>query len=784
MTRLEKQSPPAYHWFLFISLGIALVISYNEIRAVFNVAQNWEKLLSTSGILTISLYLAILLAGLYYLFTNRSRGEGDQPAPVVTWVIVAGLLLITSWIFLFSPWQTILAGPWSQLLFSAVLAKIIQVWASPYPQWGFRWSELALILAIFIYPRAVHELRALIPIPIIYRGATAIGFVFTLVIAFLLYHPVGDRLRAYLIHLREQMGKPRWLIALLLCAAPLVYYCIVGAETYTVYPNIRFSVLLIALWVAAGISSTGAGRVVSRDSLGLNFGVLLLVSAFVRGLLLVVDYPFSLSWSEGNRFYDYSLVFGQSLYNYPGHIVNPYSSPGRYGLWGILFLWQGLPIWAHRFWNLILQTLPVLIFSFLITRKLKPSALRYGVMLWIALFLIVLAPLHPPFMVVSIIIAAFAFDEHPVRRAASLAIASLYASASRLTWIFVPAALGGLIDLLLYYPKRSGTFFRRLTPTVLLILAGLIPGLLPSLPGYLGLAQGESLTASQPLLWYRLLPNDTLGPGILFLALRYMLPLLIMLAWWTFSQHWQLDWIQKLAIWSVLIGFFAIGLVISTKIGGGGDLHNLDMFLITLIVVAVLWLTTHNTSQIKWPVWTVGLFCLLMFWVVYPFTPLHPEAALHPRLNLPDQKKVSEAFSVVRDETAKFAQLGEVLFMDHRQLLTFGYIPAVPFVPEYEKKYMMDQAMGNNASYFEAYYHDLSQKRFALIVTEPLRTTLKEDLGGPFSEENDAWIIWVSNPTLCFYEPIYLSKEVNVELLVPKQNPVGCEQYLKPGEIN
>ena len=117
--------------------------------------------------------------------------------------------------------------------------------------------------------------------------------------------------------------------------------------------------------------------------------------------------------------------------------------------------------------------------------------------------------------------------------------------------------------------------------------------------------------------------------------------------------------------------------------------------------------------------------------------------------------------------------------MDQRQLLTFGFVTGVPFVPEYEKKYMMDQAMGSNAQYFHSYYEDLAAKRFTLIVTEPLRSELKEEMGGAFTEENDAWVTWISNPTLCYYEPIYLSKRVNVELLVPKQNPVGCEQYLE-----
>ncbi len=391
-----------------------------------------------------------------------------------------------------------------------------------------------------------------------------------------------------------------------------------------------------------------------------------------------------------------------------------------------------------------------------------------------------LAPLHPPFVIASAIAVLFAFDESLIKRGSSLAVASFYAGISRWTWAFAPAAIGVLVDLLLYYPKRTGSVWRRLLPSILLASISLAAGLLPSISQYFSLVQGESLSSSQPLLWYRLLPNDTLGPGVLFLALRYTLPLCILLAWWIITKRWQLDWIQKIAILGTLIGFFIIGLIISTKIGGGGDLHNLDMFLVTLFVVTVLGLMSMdaNPTQTRWPAWTVALIGFTIFWVVYPFLPLHPGSDYHPRLQLSNENKVSEAFSTVREEVAKFSEAGEVLFMDHRQLLTFHYIPSVPFVPEFEKKYMMDQAMAGNARYFEEYYEDLAKKRFALIVTEPLRTKRREDLGGPFSEENDAWVVWVSNPTLCFYEPIYISTDVNLELLVPRQNPSGCEEYL------
>jgi hypothetical protein len=776
---------------ILMALGLTGVIMgvWSEAVAIWEVEQNWARLFSAVGIVALSLYLLLLLIGLFFLTTSLIRVEtvnqmaGKLPLPItIRGLIVAGLFLLYTYIYLFSVWQPSLSQPWIQTLFAMGLTQIILFVVAPQREQRFGWSEFALALSIFLYPRLIQEIRALFANAMVYRAATAAGFVLLMGLVFVLYSAYSEKLRINLLAWRERLGSSRFGMILLLCLAPIFHRYLVHWETYVIYDDIRFAIFMVVVWLVAYLGSTGSGRLVSGERLGLSLGVLLCTSFLARSSLFVIDYPFSLSWSEGNRFYDYSLVFGESLYNYSsGHILNPYSSPGRYGLWGILFLWQGLPIWVHRLWNLVLLTLPPLIFAALLTRKLRPAVLRYGTLLWITLFLTVLAPLHPPFVIASAIAVLFAFDESLIKRGSSLAVASYYAALSRWTWAFAPAAIGVLIDLMLYYPKRTGPLWRRLLPSLILAGVSLVAGLLPSSGQYFSLVQGEALSSDQPLLWYRLLPNDTLGPGVLFLALRYTLPLWIILGWWMFSSRWQLDWIQKLAITGALIGFFAIGLVISTKIGGGGDLHNLDMFLVTLLVVTVLWLTFLNLSSVptSWPAWSVGLIAFLMFWVVYPFTPLHPGSDHHPRLDLANENRVSEAFSAVSEKLAKYSRSGEVLFMDHRQLLTFGYVPAIPFVPEYEKKYMMDQAMANNAGYFHAYYQDLAKQRFALIVTEPLRTKRREELGGPFSEENDAWVVWVSNPTLCFYEPVYESTEVNVELLVPKQNPLGCEQYLE-----
>ena len=204
------------------------------------------------------------------------------------------------------------------------------------------------------------------------------------------------------------------------------------------------------------------------------------------------------------------------------------------------------------------------------------------------------------------------------------------------------------------------------------------------------------------------------------------------------------------------------------------------MFIGTLMIVTVMGLAAHTqTLNIKrWPAWALAMVCLLALQPVYSFTPFYPAANYSQWLDLPSQADTDNALSEINKTVATYSKHGEVLFMDQRQLLTFGYVPAIPFVAEYEKKYMMDQALASNANYFQPYYQDLADKRFALIVTEPLKVNLKEE-GGIFSEENDLWVAWVSEPTLCFYEPIYNEKSVGVMMLVPKENPIGCEKYLK-----
>ena len=123
------------------------------------------------------------------------------------------------------------------------------------------------------------------------------------------------------------------------------------------------------------------------------------------------------------------------------------------------------------------------------------------------------------------------------------------------------------------------------------------------------------------------------------------------------------------------------------------------------------------------------------------------------------------------------ADRGDIPFIDQRQLLTFGYIKGVPLIPEYDKKVLINQAMSQDAPYFQSLYRDLASRRFSLIISNPLHVRIQTDSDN-FGEENNAWVKWVSAPVLCYYEPLITLKKVTVQLLVPRQDISGCDQKL------
>jgi len=178
------------------------------------------------------------------------------------------------------------------------------------------------------------------------------------------------------------------------------------------------------------------------------------------------------------------------------------------------------------------------------------------------------------------------------------------------------------------------------------------------------------------------------------------------------SRRWKLDWLQALVVGTVLAGYFGAGLVISTKIGGGGDLHNMDMFLIGLLFASGLvwektdrtWLTNGSSLPFWMQVVLIALVTLPAFGTLLSLRPLlyadeftrlktltdieDPYVDARVLGLLPPRAEVDETLVFIREMVAHAGESGEVLFMDQRQLLTFGFVMDVPLVAEYEKKYL------------------------------------------------------------------------------------------------
>jgi hypothetical protein len=262
--------------------------------------------------------------------------------------------------------------------------------------------------------------------------------------------------------------------------------------------------------------------------------------------------------------------------------------------------------------------------------------------------------------------------------------------------------------------------------------------------------------------------------GILWASL----PIIFLLIVLAIKKVWRPNWLQVIAVLAISATFLAVGLTASVKIGGGSNLHNLDMFLITLFSIAAAALANFSPREKDTSSSGFWISALVSLVIVFPIT-----YALRPseKPNLSDSSAAEESLSVIRNEISDISPDEEILFIDHRQLLTFNLVPQVALVDEYEKKKLMNEAMGADAAYFEPFNKDIYNQRFALIINEPLNLVIRgEDYA--FGDENDAYVRWVTVPLTCSYKPKYTNYQTNVQVLIPRtESPpdyMPCEEYI------
>jgi hypothetical protein len=514
-------------------------------------------------------------------------------------------------------------------------------------------------------------------------------------------------------------------------------------------------------------------KLTTRLSWTVSFAFALLIDGVLSQIyitfLSVTNYPFSVGWSEASRFYYGSLLFSKSLYgvNLPLSVWHG----TRYFLLAIPFLIHGLPIWTDRLWQVLLWLGITSLTSWLFVRRLKPpewtTALIIGGWLFLYLFQ---GAVYYHLQVCVIIILLGVSSKHPWRSLVAVIVSSFWAGMSRLNWFPVPAILAITLYLLEEPFSQAGQFWRYIFKPALWGVVGLATALLGegfyiAISGNTDLkAFGSSLTSA--LLWYRWFPSPTNPIGIIPGTLIVSLPLFILIYLSVRKHLNNMHPLRQAGLVVMLLILLVGGLVVSTKIGGGGDLHNMDAYMVMLALIGVYFMCQRvepeapSTSQfgaVTWPVIALLLIVPVSFTlsrITRPFTYNKAGAA--------------EDLAVLRESVQSYSKSGEVLFIYQRQLLTFGMIPNVQIVPEDEVVSLMEMAISGNKPYLDKFYADLASHRFAAIVAS------RQNLGvetGDFIEESNVWTRLVAQPLLCQYKPAVTLTFSNIQVFIPRAKP-------------
>jgi hypothetical protein len=446
-------------------------------------------------------------------------------------------------------------------------------------------------------------------------------------------------------------------------------------------------------------------------------------------------------------------------------------------LLAVPFLFSELPIWVHRLWEVILWLSITWLGVYLLVRRLNVDR---GIFRWLFAGYVFLYFFQGPiyyFLLISVIPILWGFDRRKFYRTLLLVlIGSAWAGASRVNWIPVPALLAATFYFLeVRLPDKK--WLRYLGKPLAWFASGMLAGLL----AWWGYAQwsGQPLDNfgiyfTSDLLWYRLLPNATYPGGVLLMSMLASLPLVCLIALYLYRSGFNYNFIRRLGIFSILLVLFSGGLIVSTKIGGGNNIHNLDAFLLILLVTASYLFFGQAAPDFNFPVKaSIQKFVNPLIYLAVIIPVFFGLEGGRP-INLPKESRTENALLTIQeyaDQTTSSG--GKVLFIAERQLLTFGEIEGIPLLPEYERMKLMEMVMGDNEDYLQEFQQRIENMEYDLIVSEPLAAEYKGS-GAPFGEENDVYVRQVSEPVLCYYEPVKDIAKFPVQLLMPRPQDEIC----------
>ena len=610
-----------------------------------------------------------------------------------------------------------------------------------------------------------------------WRMAISIGWILVGIIGFSLVstwtsvRKIWLRFIEFNMSLTNRMGILRPILVLALASVfPITLLGPFGRFILPFFTRLLIFWILVCLGTWFAKSFWPSGSAISTSVLvALIYGVIHRISLFSADLSA---YPFSLGWSEASRYYYASLFFPKRIYgiSIPPSILHP----TRYMLQSLPNLIPGLGLFAHRLWQVLLWILmPTLVGVALAWRlRLGSPVMRLLFIAWVFLFLFQ-GPVWYHLLVMVILILLGTRTERPWWTLGVVLLASLWAGISRVNWIPVP----GMLAALLYFIERKE--FNQTLPRYYLwpatwFVGGIGAGFASQL-FYILVSGNEAgqfgSSLDSPLLWYRLLPSDTYPLGVLPGIVLASMPLLLLIGYLWKGQSSRKEVFRLAGVGAILSALFGGGILVSVKIGGGSNLHNLDAFLVALLVLGVYvaigqWRSRESAiRETGYP----SSLVMLAIWMPIFFT-----IGMGKPLRRFDMDQAQQSLVKIQSIVDLVnSQGGEVLFISQRHLLTLDVIEDVELVPEYETVFLMEMAMSRNQEYLDRFHHDLEAHLFDLIVVDALATQIQSK-DHNFAEENNAWVEEVSYPILCHYVAIDSLREPPLQFFVPSDDQEAC----------
>ena len=610
-----------------------------------------------------------------------------------------------------------------------------------------------------------------------HHGLPGITILAALVVFAASYTPVKTILFILTRQWLTDLNRHRWLgaalLALFMLPLPVMQLVSQLGKARPYLPPLW----LFGMSVVAGAAILWSLRPVKGVQRVLGAATVLFAAAYLLAMQLprITNYPFSLDWSEGSRIYEASQVY--SLLVYGVRLPLPLLDVGRAFLQGLPFLIPGLPISMHRLWLLLLEMGGMAGAGILLARRLKIKNRGIWAMfvLWVVLFLNQ-GPVFPHLMLVALLILALYDSQQPWKSLLWVLLASSWAGLTRLNWFPLAGSLAALLYVL-ETPQGKKPIWKYLLPPGVYILAGTATAVLV----YLGYVQGSGnptsdfgTSFSSILIWERLWPNASFKLGIIPGIILVSLPLVAMASARLIRSRGAWRPARLAAIAGILLVFLLGGSIVSLKIGGGNNLHNLDAFLLLLLVASSMILAERFLPDapraalpVRWaPAW---LALVVLIPTAFALFTIQPHAQ-------PTQASTTAALNYIQGAISRANQKGQsVLFMSERQLLAFHQVPDVKIVPEYERVVIAEMAMAENKTYIDQYQADIQAKKFDLILVEPLRIEYLDTNQYLFAQENNHFVDYIFSPIAENYHADRIFKDVGVAVMVPNADEGGIQ---------